>query len=49
MKIIDLKLNLERQEEIIKMNDKIKQKEEIFNEIIRLEKLKLENILRGEN
>mgnify|MGYP005807178353 CR=1 FL=1 len=46
---IDLKLNLERQEEIIKMNDKIKQKEEIFNEIIRLEKLKLENILRGEN
>lgn len=46
---IDLKLNLTQQEEIIKMSDKIKQKEDIFNEIIKLEKLKLENILRGED
>lgn len=46
---IDLKLNLKRQEEIMKMSDKIKQKEDIFNEIINLEKLKLENILRGED
>lgn len=46
---IDLKLNLKQQEEIIKMSDKIQQKEDIFNEIIKLEKLKLENILRGED
>lgn len=46
---IDLKLNLTQQEEIIKMSDKIKQKEDIFNEIIKLEKLKFENILRGED
>ena len=38
-----------QQEEIIKMSDKIQQKEDIFNEIIKLEKLKLENILRGED
>lgn len=46
---IELKLNLTQQEEIIKMSDKIKRKEDIFNEIIKLEKLKFENILRGED
>lgn len=47
IKDIDLKLNLKQQEEIVRMSDKIKRKEELFNEIIRLEKLKLENIMRG--
>ena len=46
---IDLKLDLKFQDEIVKMSDKINKKERIFNEIIKLEKLKLENILRGEN
>ena len=37
------------QDLIVSMNEEIKEKEEIFEEIIRLEKLKLENLLRGEN
>ena len=46
---IDLKIpDLNEQEKIVTMSDNIKQKEELFNEIIRLEKLKLENIMRGD-
>lgn len=51
-KIENIKLNirtLDEQEKIVKICDEIRKKEEIFSEIIMLEKLKLENILRGEN
>lgn len=51
-KIENINLNikaLNEQEKIVKISDEIRKKEEIFNEIIMLEKLKLENILRGEN
>lgn len=41
-------LNHVEQERIVKISDNIKYKEEIFREIIDLEKQKLENILRGE-
>lgn len=46
---IDFKiLSPNEQEKIVAMSDKIRKKEEIFSQIIILEKLKLENILRGE-
>ena len=46
---IELKeLSIEEQNNIIKLNDEIKKKQNIFDEIIKLEKIKVENLLRGE-
>ena len=43
------KFGTDEQEQIIVLNQDIQKKQKLFDEIIKLEKMKLENLLRGEN